>query len=161
MSDPQVEQIDSKIVSTDSSVSMETKNDSAINTSNGDEYSLKQKTDDNSKKIEQLEQNLINERLNNITIFGVFASLVTFLSVEIQVFKNIDNFWLLIGLSAFLVSSLLLFVFSIHSIARNKLSWKDFYSTPIFWLFILFLLFSFVVFVLNSKGINIDIHIES
>jgi uncharacterized protein with PQ loop repeat len=132
-----------------------------IDQSKGKQYELEQRTDSNTKDIERLKQDLTNERLNNITIFGIFASLVTFLSVEIQVFKNIDNFWLLIGLSAFLVSSLLLFVFSIHSIARNKLGWKDFLSTPIFWLFILFLIFSFVIFVLNSKGINVDIHLQS
>lgn len=132
-----------------------------IDPNRGDQYTLEQKTDSNTRDIERLKQDLTNERLNNITIFGIFASLVTFLSVEIQVFKNIDNFWLLIGLSAFLVSSLLLFVFSIHSIARNKLGWKDFLSTPIFWLFILFLLFSFVIFVLNSEGINIDFHVQS
>jgi len=134
---------------------------STIDQSKGKQFELEQRTDINTKDIERLKQDLTNERLNNITIFGIFASLVTFLSVEIQVFKNIDNFWLLIGLSAFLVSSLLLFVFSIHSIARNKLGWKDFLSTPIFWLFILFLIFSFVIFVLNSKGINVDIHLQS
>lgn len=140
---------------------VKTTESSTIDQSKGKQFELEQRTDSNTKDIERLKQDLTNERLNNITIFGIFASLVTFLSVEIQVFKNIDNFWLLIGLSAFLVSSLLLFVFSIHSIARNKLGWKDFLSTPIFWLFILFLLFSFVIFALNSKGINIDFHVQS
>ncbi|MBI5306747.1 hypothetical protein HZB04_04175 [Candidatus Wolfebacteria bacterium] len=135
-------------------------NSSTIDQSKGKQFELEQRMDSNTKDIERLKQDLTNERLNNITIFGIFASLVTFLSVEIQVFKNIDNFWLLIGLSAFLVSSLLLFIFSIHSIARNKLGWKDFLSTPIFWLFILFLIFSFVIFVLNSKGINIDLKVS-
>jgi hypothetical protein len=91
-----------------------TNNSSLIDPNKGDQYTLQQKMDSNTKDIEKLKQDLTNERLNNITIFGIFASLVTFLSVEIQVFKNIDNFWLLIGLSAFLVSSLLLFVFSIN-----------------------------------------------
>jgi uncharacterized protein with PQ loop repeat len=136
-------------------------NNSNIDSNSSNKYTLEEKTNSNTRDIERLKQDLTNERLNNITIFGIFASLVTFLSVEIQVFKNISNFWLLIGLSAFLVSSLLLFVFSIHSIARNKLGWKDFLSTPIFWLFILFLIFSFVIFVLNSKGLNIDIHIAN
>ncbi len=132
-----------------------------IDQKKGKNFELEQRMDSATIEIEKLKQDLTNERLNNITIFGIFASLVTFLSVEIQVFKNIDNFWLLIGLSSFLVSSLLLFVFSIHSIARNKLGWKDFLSTPIFWLFILFLFFSFITFVLNSKGINIDFHMQS
>jgi len=132
---------------------------SNIDQDKGKQLELEKRTDNNTKDIERLKQDLTNERLNNITIFGIFASLVTFLSVEIQIFKNIDNFWLLIALTAFLVSSLLLFVFSIHSIARDKLGWKDFLSTPIFWIFLVFLIFSFTVLLLNSKGINIDFHI--
>jgi hypothetical protein len=132
-----------------------------IDQDRGNELTLKQQTDSNTEEIKKIRQDLANERLNNITIFGIFASLVTFFSIEIQVFKNIDNFWLIVGLTAFLVSSLLLFVFSIHSIAREKLGWRDFFSTPVFWLFMVFLIFSLVIFVLNSKGINIDLHIES
>jgi len=155
------EQITNQPVSAKETHTTQEINNSTIDPDKGDQYNVKQQTDSNTRDIERLKQDLTNERLNNITIFGIFASLVTFLSVEIQVFKNIDNFWLLVGLSAFLVSSLLLFVFSIHSIARNKLGWKDFLSTPIFWLFILFLFFSFFIFALNSKGINIDLKIQN
>jgi len=135
--------------------------DTKIKAGDLDQFAIIEQIDNHSIAIERLKQDLTNERLNNITIFGIFASLVTFLSVEIQVFKYIDNFWLLIGLSSFFVSSLLLFVFSIHSIAREKLRWRDFISTPIFFLFMLFLLFSFVIFILNSKGININLQVTN
>ena len=124
-------------------------------------YTLEERTDNNTKEIERLRRELSNERFNTITIFGVFASLVTFFSVEIQIFKNIENFWLLIGLTAFLVSSLLLFVFSIHAIIKDRLNWREFFSAPIFWIFWMFLTFSFVIFLLNSKGINIDLKINN
>lgn len=127
----------------------------------GNKYTLEEQTDNNTKEIERLKKELSNERFNTITIFGVFASLVTFFSVEIQIFKNIENFWLLIGLTSFLVSSLLLFVFSIHAIVRDKLKWRDFFTTPIFWIFMMFLIFAFAIFLLNSKGINIDLKIQN
>ncbi|HLD31317.1 MAG TPA: hypothetical protein VJB37_00245 [Patescibacteria group bacterium] len=127
----------------------------------GEQLNLKQQIDSHEEDIKKLKQDLTNERLNNITIFGIFASLVTFFSIEIQVFKNIENFWLLIGLTSFLVSSMLLFVFSLQSIIRDRMNWKDFFKTPIFWIFLLFLIFSFVIFILNSKGINIDLKITS
>lgn len=116
---------------------------------------------DMRKDINSLKCELTNERLNNITIFGIFASLVTFLSVDIQIFKYIDNFWVLIGLTSFIASLMLLFVFCIHSIARNKLTWRDFFSTPIFGLFLLFFLFSVMIFLLNSKGVKLDLKISS
>lgn len=135
---------------------------STVTSIGGNKFELvEQQTHSNTKEIEKLKQDLTNERLNNITVFGIFASLVTFLSVEIQIFKNIDNFWLLVGLASFLVSSLLLFVFSIHSVARDRLKWKDFFQNPIFGLFLLFLIFSFVIFLLNSKGINVDFKVRN
>ena len=122
---------------------------------------IAEETRSNTKNLEKFEERLNNERLNSITIFGIFASLVTFLSVEIQIFKTIENFWLLIGLTSFLVSSLLLFVFSVHAIARDRLRFKDFFVNPIFWIFLLFLFFSFTIFFLNAKGINVDLQIKS
>src|SRR3990170_6404558 len=70
-----------------------------VNQNQGDQFILQQQTDSNTKEIERLKSELSNERFNNLTIFGIFASLVTFFSVEIQVFKNIENFWLIIGLT--------------------------------------------------------------
>ncbi len=129
--------------------------------SGGGRLTIEERTISNERNIQNLEQKLENERLNSITIFGIFASLVTFLSVEIQVFKFIENFWLLIGLSSFLVSSLLLFVFSIHLIIRDKLKFKDFFGNPVFFIFLVFLIFSFAVLLFNSQGINIDLQVSS
>ncbi|MFH0988120.1 MAG: hypothetical protein V1763_01980 [Parcubacteria group bacterium] len=134
---------------------------SNVTTTGGGRFNVEQQTHSNTKDIEKLKQDLTNERLNNITVFGIFASLVTFLSVEIPIFKNIENFWLLIGLTSFLVSSMLLFIFSIHSVARDRLKWKEFFQSPILWLFLLFLIFSFVIFLLNSKGINIELKVNN
>jgi len=154
-----------EIISTPNANLSEEKIEKSLNTSinkeQGDKFNLQQQTDSNTKEIERLRAELSNERFNNLTIFGIFASLVTFFSIEIQVFKNIENFWFIIGLTSFLVSSMLLFVFSLHLIAREKMSWKNFFGTPIFYIFLLFLIFSFSIFLLNAKGINIDLQIKS
>lgn len=114
---------------------------------------IESKTNDHDEKLKDFKKEIYNERLNNITVFGIFASLVTFFSVEIQVFKNIESFWLLIGLTSFLVSAMLLFIFSLNSIIKDRLDWKkDFCKNPIFYIFIFFLLFSFISFLFNFKS---------
>ena len=130
-----------------------------LDTTGGGYLTLKEKTDDHTrelerhnKEMERIRQDLSNERLNIITIFGTFAALVTFFSVEIQAFKYIDNFWLLIGLSSFLVSSLMLFSLSLHAIIRDRLKWKDFLSSPIFWILVIFLILAGIAFFIASKG---------
>lgn len=154
-----------KTTSMQNETSPEKKSGDSLNTTidkeQGDKFNLQQQTESNTEEIKRLRAELSNERFNNLTIFGIFASLVTFFSIEIQVFKNIENFWLIIGLTAFLVSAMLLFIFCIHSIAREKMTWRNFFGTPIFWIFLLFLIFSFSIFLLNAKGINVDLKIKS
>lgn len=135
--------------------------DSTIDSEGGGQYNIREQTDNNTREIERLRSDLARERQNNITVFGIFASLVTFFSIEIQIFKNIENFWLLIGLSAFLVSSMLIFVLSLGAVMRNDLRWGNFFKNPIFWIFLFFLVFSFLIFFLNSKGINIDLKVKN
>lgn len=132
-----------------------------VSTTGGDKWNIEEKTDSNTREIERLRSELNRDRQNNITVFGIFASLVTFFSIEIQVFKNIENFWLLIGLSAFLISSMLIFVMSLGLVIKNECKWSSFFKNPVFWVFLFFLLFSFVIFVLNSKGININLQIKN
>ena len=135
--------------------------DSTVSSTGGSRFNIRDQTDSNTREIERLREDLARERQNNITVFGIFASLVTFFSIEIQIFKNIENFWLLIGLSAFLVSSMLIFVLSLGAVVRNDLGWKSIFRNPVFWIFLLFLIFSFLIFFLNAKGINIDLKVNS
>lgn len=71
-----------------------------------------------------------------LTIFGLFASFVTFLSIEVQVFKNKDNVLELIGISSISLSFVMFFALVINDIAKDKSEWKDFLKpTYIFNLF--------------------------
>jgi hypothetical protein len=75
-----------------------------------------------------------------LTIFGLFASFVTFLSIEVQVFKNRDNVFELIGITSISLSFVIFFALVINDIAKDKSELKDFlkptYIINIFFLII-------------------------
>ncbi|MFC4818445.1 hypothetical protein [Flavobacterium sp. GCM10023249] len=61
-----------------------------------------------------------------LTIFGLFASFVTFLSIEVQVFKNRDNIFELLGITSISLSFVMFFALVINDISKDKSEWKDF-----------------------------------
>lgn len=61
-----------------------------------------------------------------LTIFGLFASFVTFLSIEVQVFKNKDNIFELLGISSISLAFVMFFALIINDIAKDKSQWSDF-----------------------------------
>jgi hypothetical protein len=61
-----------------------------------------------------------------LTIFGLFASFATFLSIEVQVFKNKDNILELIGITSISLAFVMFFALVINDISKDKSSWSDF-----------------------------------
>jgi hypothetical protein len=57
-----------------------------------------------------------------LIFFGLFASFMTFLSIEVQVFKNNDNWSELIGISAITMSLVIFFALIINDVAQSKSS---------------------------------------
>ncbi len=49
----------------------------------------------------------------------MFVGLITYLGLEIQVFKTIDNSLLVIGISIFFIASILLFILTMNLILKN------------------------------------------
>lgn len=93
---------------------------------------------DNSVQIQKEEIKKEGQEIKKdfLTIFGLFASFVTFLSIEVQVFKNKDNVHELIGISCISLSFVMFFALVINDIAKDKSEWKDFLKpTYIFNLF--------------------------
>ncbi|MBU0455854.1 MAG: hypothetical protein KKA99_03660 [Gammaproteobacteria bacterium] len=73
---------------------------------------------DRIDKLEEVfEKRLATNTTNLITVFGIFASIVTFLSIEIQIFKNVCDPFRLLGFSLVVLASLLSFIFILHLIA--------------------------------------------
>jgi len=80
---------------------------------------------DRIDKLEEVfEKRLATNTTNLITVFGIFASIVTFLSIEIQIFKNVCNPSRLLGFSFIVLASLLSFVFILHLIASSWINEK-------------------------------------
>jgi carbon starvation protein CstA len=63
---------------------------------------------------------------NFVTILAIFASFITFLGIEIQILKNICDFWRLIGFSILMLTIVLVFVFAIYIFVSqgNKQGWQ-------------------------------------
>ena len=60
-----------------------------------------------------------HDKASLFTLFGVFASILTFTSIEIQILKTTCSFWKITGLSLIMLSSLLCFIFVLDYIGRS------------------------------------------
>jgi len=67
----------------------------------------------------RLEEKFSKDKSSLLTIFGIFASLVTFLLIEVQILKNICDFWRLFGFSFFILGGLLTFVFILQYLTKS------------------------------------------
>ncbi len=96
------------------------------------------KTSKLDKGGKQLDQDLVNEllakvsRLDNVKeeflgIFGLFAALLIFTSVEVKVFQDVTRFSLIVGISSFFVATLMLFVLTLNNVIHRR-AWSDFWS---------------------------------
>jgi len=112
------------------------------------------------EKYNKLESKLEESKKDFITILGIFASFFIFVSVEFQILRTVTNIWLLLGLSSFLLSGILLFALVLTNIVRDKSQWKDFFN-PVF-VFILALFLLTTLFFVRYAGVTlIDIKLKS
>lgn len=124
---------------------------------------LKLKTDFDEEKNEiiSLKKDFEKSKFDLITLIGIFVGLITYLGLEIQVFKSISNPLLIIGVSIFFIASILLFILSINLIIKKieSLAWKDF-SNPLYTILILLLVVSvwFIVLGYSDYKNNFRIH---
>ncbi len=86
-----------------------------------------------NKKATELEEEIKKSKFDLVTLLGVFVGLITYLGLEIQVFKTIDNPLMIIGISMFFISSIILFILGINTIIKKyeTFSWNDF-KDPIY-----------------------------
>lgn len=88
---------------------------------------VKSKQQDTQQLISEIVEDKVNSELKHdkatlFTVFGIFASIVTFTSVEIQILKATCSFWKITGLSLIMLSSLLCFIFVLDYIGRT---WRE------------------------------------
>jgi hypothetical protein len=83
------------------------------------------------KEVADLKTELKDSKKDYIIFLGLFASLIAYLTIEIQILKNVTDFFLLLGLSTFLLSGLLLFSLSLNHLVKESTSWKEL-GNPVF-----------------------------
>ena len=97
------------------------------------------------EKIEAALKEAKDLKKDILTSFGIFAALLIFASLEVQILARVHRFSLLVGMSSFFAASMLLFAMGLHNVAIGRNEWSDF-RKPIFGLIFFFMLFSFFCF---------------
>lgn len=97
------------------------------------------------KDLTEAKNNFEKSRFDLITILGLFVGFITYLGLQIQVFKTIPGPLLIIGVSIFFMASILLFVLTANVILKKlgTIMWKDFFN-PLY--LILIFLFAISIF---------------
>ncbi len=113
---------------------------------------LKDDFNDEKKEIIHLRGEFEKSRFDLITLLGVFVGLITYLGLEVQVFKTINNPLLIIGISLFFIASILLFILSINVIIKktDSLIWKDF-NHPLYLILVVLFIFSIFFIITGYK----------
>lgn len=66
-----------------------------------------------------------------IVIFGLFASFLIFLGIEVQVLQKAPRFSMLVGLSCFMLGAVLAFALAMHGIVKGKDRINDYIANPL------------------------------
>lgn len=82
-------------------------------------------------KIDELHKKIDDYKKELITVLGIFASFITFVSVEFKLFEKVVNFGDFISLSVLLVSLMMFFVITLQSVIKED---NKFYKKPLFYL---------------------------
>ncbi len=69
-------------------------------------------------KLQKKIKTLSNEKSSYLLFFGLFASILSFFSIELQIFKTVHSFWKLTGLSMIFLSLMLLFNVVIYHLSH-------------------------------------------
>ena len=114
------------------------------------------KFDDKMKEdIRELLQSDLSNSVQDVKkdfliIFGLFASFVTFISINVQVFKNNDNTFELLGICSISLSFIIIFTSIINRIVKNIDYWKDMLK-PTFILGVVFLVLGLIFLTTGSS----------
>lgn len=88
-----------------------------------------------------------------LIIFGLFASFVTFISINVQVFRNNDNTLELLGICSLSLSFIIFFALIINSIVKQELVWSDF-RRPTYIINLIFLIIGVIFITYSEKRKN-------
>lgn len=92
---------------------------------------------------EEIQREIKSDKASLFTVFGIFASIVTFVSIEIQILKTLCDFWNVIGFSIIILASLLTFILILDYIGRG---WRNDFKLEIKqfpWILMVFIILLF------------------
>jgi len=70
-------------------------------------------------KLKEQQESFRNYKIDFITVGGIFVSIFTFVSIEIQILKYVCDFWRIAGFSLIMFGALSSFAFLIQYIGKN------------------------------------------
>lgn len=82
-------------------------------------------------KIDEIHRKIDDYKKELITVLGIFASFITFVSVEFKLFEKVVNMGDFMALSILLVALMMLFVITLQSVIKED---NMFYKKPLFYL---------------------------
>ena len=88
----------------------------------------------------EIQREIKLDKATLFTVFGIFASIVTFISIDIQILKTFCAVWNVIGFSIIMLASLLSFILILDYIGRG---WSNDLQFP--WLLMGFIILLFGV----------------
>ncbi len=92
---------------------------------------------------DEIQREIKFDKASLFTVFGIFASIVTFVSIEIQILKTLCDFWNVIGFSIIILASLLTFILILDYIGRG---WRNDFKLEIKqfpWILMVFIILLF------------------
>ncbi len=96
--------------------------------------------------IKKLRKEINDSKKEFIVILGIFASIITFVSVEFQIVKNIDTFGNFIVMTLLLLGSMFIFSIALKSFVVEDVEWKHFRQKPLLFLGIGLILLSVLLY---------------
>lgn len=105
----------------------------SVKLSQGDEFINEDIATEIANKVVRKELNKTSQAIREdfVLIFGVFAALLIFLGIDIQVFDKAPRFSMLVGFSCFLLGSILAFLLGIQNILKQSNTLKDYKNNPL------------------------------
>ena len=106
---------------------------------------------------EEIQKEIKFDKASLFTVFGIFASIVTFVSVEIQILKILCDVWDIIGFSIIILASLLTFILILDYIGRG---WRNDFKLEIKqfpWILMIFILSLFLVGFISIRFSNKEV----
>jgi|GEM_PF-3636448 len=106
-----------------------------------------------NKAIKEIDQKIQTDKATLITIFGIFASITSFLTIEFQFLKTLSNLEQIIGFSCILFALLFGFNIALDYLVKSRID-KEIPKLPIFYNVFILILFGigvFFIFISNKK----------